>query len=82
MASDTGVMGGRVAHEFHYVTPIGEDRLARCDASGYAANLEVARFRRVPAEQGPARPLRRVATPARRASTPWRRPWRCPPSAS
>ena len=62
--SDVGMMGGRVAHEFMYVTPIGEDSLLVCDGCGYAANREVARF--APAEadasEEPA-PLERVHTP-------------------
>src|SRR5690242_18287456 len=48
--SDVGMMGGRMAHEFMYLTPIGEDTLLLCDASGYAANREVATFAKPPAE--------------------------------
>ena len=60
--SDVGMMGGKIAHEFMYVTPIGEDSLALCDACGYAANREVAEFRvRIPARE-PA-PIERVDTP-------------------
>ncbi len=44
--SDVGMMGGKVAHEFMYVTAIGEDSLVRCSACDYSANLEVARFDR------------------------------------
>lgn len=60
--SDTGMMGGKVAHEFMYVTPVGEDSLALCDACGYAANREVAEFRLDPAP-GEALPPERVHTP-------------------
>ena len=63
--SDVGMMGGRVAHEFMYVTPIGEDNLALCAACGYAANREVADFRLEP-EPGEQRPLERVHTPGTR----------------
>ena len=42
--SDVGMMGGRAAHEFMYVTPIGEDTLALCDECGYSANRDVAAF--------------------------------------
>jgi prolyl-tRNA synthetase len=60
--SDTGMMGGRVAHEFMYETPIGEDGLIRCSACDYAANREVARFRRtIDKVEGGA--MERVATP-------------------
>ena len=39
--ADSGMMGGAVSHEFMYLTPIGEDRLAVCKC-GYASNLEIA----------------------------------------
>lgn len=40
--SDSGMMGGKVAHEFMLPTPVGEDYLAICDACDYTANMEVA----------------------------------------
>lgn len=40
--SDVGMMGGSQAHEFMYVTPLGEDTLVLCPECGYAANREVA----------------------------------------
>jgi len=40
--SDSGMMGGKVAHEFMLPTPIGEDYLAICDHCDYSANMEVA----------------------------------------
>ena len=50
--SDTGMMGGKLAHEYMYLTPIGEDSLVFCDACGYAANRQVARFAKpVPAAE-------------------------------
>lgn len=61
--SDVGMMGGKVAHEFMYVTAIGEDSLALCDACGYAANLEVSAFQKEPVDNGPPQPLERVHTP-------------------
>ena len=61
--SDVGMMGGQVAHEFMYVSPIGEDSLVVCDACDYAANLEVARFRREKAADEEPLPLERVHTP-------------------
>jgi prolyl-tRNA synthetase len=44
--ADVGMMGGTLAHEFMYVTPIGEDTLLLCDACGYQANRQVAAFRK------------------------------------
>lgn len=60
--SDTGMMGGRLAHEFMYLAPIGEDTLARCGNCGYAANREVARFKKEPRPGVPA-PMEKVKTP-------------------
>ena len=46
--SDTGMMGGSVAHEFMLVTPAGEDTLVFCDGCDYRANMEVAECKRQP----------------------------------
>jgi prolyl-tRNA synthetase len=62
--SDVGMMGGKVAHEFMYVTAIGEDSLVRCSACDYSANLEVARFDRGDAPDEAPMPIERVHTPA------------------
>jgi prolyl-tRNA synthetase len=39
--SDTGMMGGNIAHEFMYLSPIGEDTLMICDNCGYSANRQI-----------------------------------------
>lgn len=39
--SDTGIMGGGIAHEYMMLSERGEDTLLFCDACGYAANREV-----------------------------------------
>jgi len=61
--SDVGMMGGKMAHEYMYLTPHGEDTLLLCDACGYAANRQVATFQKeaLPAEE--PKPLEKVATP-------------------
>jgi prolyl-tRNA synthetase len=61
--SDTGMMGGKLAHEFMYLTPIGEDAILFCDACGYTANRQVARFRKPQPELEDPLPLEKVATP-------------------
>ena len=61
--SDTGMMGGQMAHEFMYLTPAGEDTLLFCRSCGYAANRQVARFRKPTPEAEAALPLEKVATP-------------------
>lgn len=40
--SDTGMMGGSMAHEYMAPSSAGEDDVALCDSCGYAANTELA----------------------------------------
>lgn len=40
VASDSGMMGGSLSHEFMLLTPAGEDSVAVCGACGYRANVE------------------------------------------
>lgn len=40
--SDTGMMGGSIAHEYMLLTDIGEDSIVICSECGYKANMEVA----------------------------------------
>ncbi len=61
--SDTGMMGGKLAHEFMYLNPIGEDTLILCDQCGYAANRQVAVFRKSPLPPEPPLPIEKVHTP-------------------
>ncbi|MGI6610574.1 MAG: proline--tRNA ligase [Limnochordia bacterium] len=44
--SDTGMMGGLIAHEFMFIAPRGEDTLVVCPACHYAANQEVAKAKK------------------------------------
>jgi prolyl-tRNA synthetase len=60
--SDTGIMGGREAHEFMAPSAAGEDEIAMCASCGYAANVELALS--VPAKpEFPAWTREDVATP-------------------
>ena len=61
--SDTGMMGGRMAHEFMALTDIGEDTLVLCDTCGYSANRQVAVFRKPEPPAIDALPVEEVATP-------------------
>jgi len=63
VGSDTGMMGGTMAHEFMALTPVGEDTLLLCDACGYSANRQVANYRKPAAAQEPPSPIAKVATP-------------------
>jgi len=42
VAADTGAIGGSGSHEFHVLADSGEDALAFCPNSEYAANVELA----------------------------------------
>lgn len=61
--SDVGMMGGSMAHEFMFLTPIGEDSLLVCDNCGYAANRQIARFQKEAAAPEKPEELQKVATP-------------------
>jgi prolyl-tRNA synthetase len=63
VGADVGIMGGSMAHEFMYVTPIGEDTILICDNCGYTANRQVARFRKSIPEAEDQKPVEKVATP-------------------
>jgi len=61
--ADTGMMGGKLAHEFMYLSPIGEDTLLLCDNCHYSANRQVAPFRKLQANSEEPLPVEKVATP-------------------
>ncbi len=63
VASDVGMMGGSMAHEYMYLTPIGEDTLILCDACGYTANRQIARFKKTASAAEEAKALEKIATP-------------------
>lgn len=42
VASDSGMMGGNLSHEYMLLTPIGEDSIAICSECDYRANMEAA----------------------------------------
>lgn len=42
VASDSGMMGGNISHEYMLLTPVGEDSIAICPECGYSANVEAA----------------------------------------
>jgi prolyl-tRNA synthetase len=68
VAADTGSIGGTGSHEFHVLADSGEDDIAFCPNSDYAANIELAEA------LGPATPrlgaskaMEKVATPGKTA---------------
>jgi prolyl-tRNA synthetase len=54
VAADTGAIGGSASHEFQVIADTGEDAIAWCPESGYAANVELAEALPLLAERGPA----------------------------
>lgn len=66
VAADTGAIGGTGSHEFHVLADSGEDAIAYCPDSDYAANVELAEAvaPSVPRPQ-PREALRKVATPGK-----------------
>ncbi len=65
VAADTGQIGGTGSHEFHVLADSGEDAIAFCPASTYAANVELAEAL-APAtpRPSPGRAMQKVATPS------------------
>lgn len=63
VAADSGMMGGKVSHEYMYLTPIGEDTLILCGSCGYSANRQVAQVRKPESAPEEALPVEKVATP-------------------
>jgi prolyl-tRNA synthetase len=63
VGSDPGMMGGSLAHEFMYLTDIGEDSLLFCSNCDYAANVQSAEFLKlIPAPEA-SLPIEKVSTP-------------------
>lgn len=61
--SDSGMMGGKVSHEFMLLTDIGEDTLVICDDCDYRSNMEAADSITVNDEKYPAEELSELHTP-------------------
>jgi prolyl-tRNA synthetase len=64
VAADTGSIGGTGSHEFHVLADSGEDAIAFCPNSDYAANVELAEAMATPATRGePGATMSIVVTP-------------------
>jgi len=66
VAADPGAIGGSGSHEFHVLAESGEDAIAWCPQSDYAANIELAEAL-APAtpRKAPAEEMKKVATPGK-----------------
>ncbi len=65
--ADTGAIGGDGSHEFHVLADSGEDGLAYCDSSDYAANVELAEAITAAIRQAPTAAMQEVDTPKQTA---------------
>ena len=66
VAADTGAIGGTGSHEFHVLADSGEDSIAFCAQSDYAANVELAEAMPPLAPRGdPTETMQKVATPGK-----------------
>ncbi len=61
--ADAGNIGDSESHEFQVLTAAGEDVIAYCPDSDYAANIEKARAGAPTPDMSPAEAITRVATP-------------------
>ena len=62
VASDSGMMGGKVSHEYMLLTDVGEDTIVLCHDCDYRANMEAAPCI-LENEAGEIAPLVKVDTP-------------------
>lgn len=60
--SDSGMMGGNIAHEYMLLTAIGEDSIVICPECGYKANMEIAVTNRLPVRDEKSEELKEVYT--------------------
>lgn len=66
VAADTGSIGGTGSHEFHVLAESGEDAIAFCPDSDYAANVELAEAIAPEAPRAlPTVPMQKVPTPGK-----------------
>ena len=66
VAADTGAIGGTGSHEFQVLADSGEDAIAYCPDSDYAANLELAEAVAPPGERAaPKEAKEKVPTPGK-----------------
>jgi prolyl-tRNA synthetase len=64
--ADTGAIGGFASHEFQVLADSGEDAIAYCPQSGYAANVEQAEgVAPATPRPAPAEPMQKVPTPGK-----------------
>lgn len=66
VAADTGAIGGDASHEFQVIADTGEDAIAYCPDSDYAANVELAEAVSLIAQRAaPSQPMTKTPTPGK-----------------
>ena len=66
VAADTGTIGGTASHEFQVIADTGEDAIAYCPTSDYAANVEMAEaLPLIEKRAAPTEELRKTPTPGK-----------------
>ena len=66
VAADTGNIGGKASHEFQVIADTGEDAIAYCPDSDYAANIEMAEALPLIAQRAaPKQALEKTPTPGK-----------------
>ncbi len=66
VAADTGAIGGDASHEFQVIAVTGEDAIAYCPTSDYAANIELAEgVGLVASRAAPAEAIKKTPTPGK-----------------
>lgn len=66
VAADNGAIGGIVSHEFHVIAETGEDAIAYCPTSDFAANVEVTEaLPLIVKRAAPTELMRKAATPGK-----------------
>ncbi|MBX3616374.1 proline--tRNA ligase [Nitrosomonas sp.] len=68
VAADTGAIGGSGSHEFHVLADSGEDAIAFCPNSDYAANIELASpLLSHTKRDEPTGEMKKIATPGKKS---------------
>jgi prolyl-tRNA synthetase len=66
VAADPGAIGGTGSHEFHVLADSGEDAIAFCPQSDYAANVELAEALAPGERKSSSQDMQKVATPGQK----------------
>ena len=61
--SDIGITGGKLAQEYLYPSPIGENTLLICANCGYSANIQIAKAKKILINNELPRKIKKVFTP-------------------